>query len=608
MRWNTTWLLAGLAAVLFAFIWLVERHSGPVADLGEGPPRLLDLRPADVSSIQLRRTNQFLLRVERTNQTWNLIEPIHYPAQSFAIESLLLDLQNLTAQTRIPPDELAALKRNAAHYGFDAPAATLTLQHAGQRVELLFGSKTAVGDQVYVQLLTSPVIYLVPAEIFDRLPRNLNDWRDPALVNLANLAVDRFEVRSPGRGYAVHVDSTNKLFYLSKPTSARADRAKVEALLRKIETAQVAEFVTDNPRADLEPYGLQPPEAEMTFGQGTNDLLVVQFGKSPTNEPALVYARRLSQTNIVLVPKTVLDAVQTPFNELRDRRLVTFAPAEVDRIEILADEKFVVARQTNGVWMIEPPMSQVADADAVRETVEFLSRLEGTVEKDVVTDLAAYGLAQPARQYTLYATATNLAGAVTNRLLAELDLGAPRRDDRLFARGVEANTVYSNTVYSITRGDAEQLPSVAWQFRDRRVWAFTTNQVSRLSIRANGSVRELIRQGPAAWKFAPGSQGIINPFVVEEMVFRLGELRAQYWVDRGDRNRVRYGFREDGYRLTLELKGSDRPQTLVLEFATRGEGSLPLALADLEGQTWIFKMPPKLYFDLLNHLSNPSRS
>lgn len=602
MRWNTTWLLLGLAGALFAFIWLVERHSRPTADLGAAPPRLLDLRPAEVSSLQLRRTNLFLLRAERTNQVWNLVEPIQYPAQSFAIESLLLELQTLTGQTRIPPEELAALKRSAAHYGLDVPAATLTLQHAGQRLELLFGSKTAVGDQVYVQLLTSPVIYLVPAETFDRLPRNLDDWRDPTLVNLASLAVDRFEVRSPARGYAVHVDSTNSSFYLSKPTPARADRAKVEALLRKVETAQVAEFVTDNPRADLEPYGLQPYEAEIAFGQGTNDLIVVQFGKAPTNRPALVYARRLSQTNIVLVPKAVLDAVQTPFNELRDRRLVTFPAATVDRIEVLADEKFVVARQTNGTWMIEPPLSQVADMDAVRETVEFLVRLEGMVEKDVVTDLAAYGLAVPARQYGLFSAATNLAGAVTNRLLAQLDLGA-RREERVFARGVDANTVYS-----ITRGDAEQLPSVAWQFRDRRVWTFTTNQVSRLAVRANGLTREFIRQGPAAWKLAPGSQGIINPFAVEEMMFRLGELRAQYWVDRGQRNRVRYGFREDGYRLTFELKGSDRPQVLVLEFAPPSEGALPLALAEIDGETWIFKMPPRLYFDLLANLNNPSRS
>jgi hypothetical protein len=74
------------------------------------------------------------------------------------------------------------------------------------------------------------------------------------------------------------------------------------------------------------------------FRAGTNDHR--GSARSPDQPAGLVYARRLSQTNVVLVSKTVLDAVQTPFNELRDRRLVTFAPALVDRIEVLADEKF----------------------------------------------------------------------------------------------------------------------------------------------------------------------------------------------------------------------------------------------------------------------------
>src|SRR5262249_47531910 len=162
-----------------------------------------------------------------------------------------------------------------------------------------------------------------------RLPRTADDWRDPALVNLEGLAVDRIEVRSAARGFAIQFDATNNAVYLSKPTPARADRAKVEALLRKLQAGRVIEFVTDNPRADLEPYGLQAPEAEIAFGQGTNDLVVVQFGKSPTNDAAQVYARRLSQTNVVLVPKALLQALQTPHTELRDRRLLSFAALAV---------------------------------------------------------------------------------------------------------------------------------------------------------------------------------------------------------------------------------------------------------------------------------------
>ena len=333
MNWKTTWLLVSLALVLFAFIFLVERHARPTFAAGEPAPRLLNFRRAEVSSVQLRRTNQFILRVDRTNQTWNLTSPLFYPAQPFAIEGLLQTLETLDTHAGLSLDDLKSRGHTIADYGLDVPRATLSLQYAGQRTELLFGGKTPVGDQVYVQLLTAPNIYLVAAEVFDRLPRTADDWRDTALVNLEGLAVDRIEVRSAARGFAVQFDATNNAVYLSKPTPARADRAKVEALLRKIQSSRVIEFVTDNPRADLEAYGLQTPEAEVAFGQGTNDLVVVQFGKSPSNDVSLVYARRLSQTNIVLAPKALLQALQTPHTELRDRRLLSFTALAVDRIE-----------------------------------------------------------------------------------------------------------------------------------------------------------------------------------------------------------------------------------------------------------------------------------
>ena len=41
------------------------------------------------------------------------------------------------------------------------------------------------------QLLTMPGIYLLNSELVDRLPRSPNDWRDPSLLNLVGLSLDR---------------------------------------------------------------------------------------------------------------------------------------------------------------------------------------------------------------------------------------------------------------------------------------------------------------------------------------------------------------------------------------------------------------------------------
>lgn len=596
--WKTTFWLLGAGALLFAAILFLERHAAPTTTNTQVPSRLVALHAADVTNIVVRRTNQFVLRADRTNLNWNITLPFFYPGQSFAVDKLLGMIESAAPHTHLTQDELQAQKRSPVEFGLDVPAASLVLNHKGGRTELQFGSRTAVGDQVYLQVMNAPGIYVVPADLLQVVPQTANDWRDRALVNLTESTLDRFEVRTTSRSFAIEVDPTNKVLYLSKPTRARASAPKVEALVRKLQSAQAVQFVSDDPRADLDAFGLRTPEAELVLGLGTNDLQVIQFGKSPTNDPTVVYARRMVQTNIVLVARAVLEALQTSHSELRDRHVLAFPAAAVDTIEVRGEQNFTLRKQTNNLWFVTEPEFMPADSELLRTCLNQLSFLEGQVEKDVVTDFAPYGLATPARQFILRASATNSLGAPTNRIVAQLDIGS-RRENLLYARGGE------DTVYTLPAAFVDRLPAGAWQLRERRVWSFSTNQITRLTIHHRGYQRQVLRSPSGEWSLAPGSQGIINTFAIEEMMFRLGELRAVSWVARGDESRAQYGFTENGHKLTIELRLSDKPRALTLEFSARPPAPYPLALAAIDGQSWIFEFPPDLFSQISNYLGNP---
>jgi len=597
MRWKNTGLLLLSAGVLFAFIYFVDRKLPSTDAPPLPPPRLIPISPQQVSAIQLRRTNQFILRVERTNQLWAITAPISYPAQDYVIEQLLNSLAGLASYTFISPQELKASQKSVSEFGLDVPVATLTLQQAGQRLELLFGGLTPAGDFGYLQLGNTPGIYVVPAEIFKRLPRTANDWRDTALVNLSGLAdLDRFEVRNQGRGgFSLQVNMTNHQYYLTRPTPARAAKEKIVALLYKVQTEPILQFIADDARGQLDQLGFQPPEAEVVFGSGTNDLVVVQFGKSPSNE--VVYARRLLNDNIVLVSRSVLEALQVPATDLRDRHLLSFDPAAIDLLEIAAEEKFTLRRQGSNSWAVTEPQLMLADGDLVRTCLNLLASAEGEVEKDVVTDFAMYGLAPPLRQYSLKIAGTNVSETGTNRLVAQLDIGG-RRDSKIFARGLEP------TVYLVEEV-LDKLPAAAWQFRDRRVWSFTTNQVTRLTVVQNGTTRRLVRGSAGDWKFAEGSTGILtSTFALEETMYRLCELRATVCVNRGEGKRQLYGFTENGDKLAIELRIGEKTQLLTLEFGGKAPDGYPYAMAVIDGQTWIFEFPLQLYLQVVKGIFN----
>jgi hypothetical protein len=538
--------------------------------------------------------------VERAASTepWNLTDPIPYPANPFAIEWVLQTLEQEVPQTQISPQDLKASKRTVAEFGLDLPQATLTLLHKGQRTEVAFGSHTPVGDGVYAQVLDRPGIFVVRGDLSDRLPRSHHDWRNPALVSTSGpeLKFDGMEVRANGRGFAVMI--TNRAFVLTKPSLARADPGKVDALLRKVLYSEVKGFVTDSPRVELEPYGLQPPELEMALMNKTNELFTVQFGKSPTNDPTVVYARRLAHTNIVLVPRATLEALQVSHSDLRDLHLVNWSTNAIDAIEVIGAESFTARKQTNGLWVTGESTLTPADPDTLRRWLDALSRLEGTVEQDVVTDFAnPYGLSPPARRYLLKSAVQTAAGSVSNRVVAELYLGR-RQDQKIFARRPD-----ESTVYSLTPRDLMHLPYAAWQLRDRRVWSFTTNQVVRVGVHHEGRRRVLQRSPAGVWTIVAGSGTVVGA-ALEELMFQLGELRASAWVAEGDEHRGDFGFTEDGDRVTIELGTGDKVQTLVLEFSGAGS-TLKYALATVDGRTSIFEFPPKLQFEVLRILFGP---
>ena len=592
MNARSTWSWFFVAVGLFAFIVVYQKlaHKAP-----PGPTRVLPGLKADaVTAVQVRRGAGVAVQVERTNGVWELTAPQAYPAQQASVQGLLTALEHLIAPTVITARELRGQTNADEEYGFATPQATITLQQPDYHRLVEVGARTAPGDQVFLRVVGD--VYVVDAGILKYLPASADDWRDTTLIDLKGLAFDHLSVTNGTKIVEFTRASTNAPWRMIYPLSARADNYKLRDALQRLESLRIQQFVPADGKADLDPFGLQTPDLELGFGVGTNTPVVLQFGRSPTNDSSLVYARRVGRNAVVTVAADLLTPWRDKVNDFRDSYLLNLqSPPAL--LEVQGAEHFELEHQTNGAWRVLP-QGYAADPYSVKELFSALNSLRTTEFIDVVIepDLPNYGLASPALRYTLQSAPANSAAGATNTTIADLSFGT-NQAGRAFARRAD-----ESFVYGISTNDFHRLPAASWQLRDRTLWSLSTNDIARVIIHQQGKVREIRRNGPYKWSLlTPGR--LKNDLALEEIVRSLCQLTATAWVAHGAQCRTNYGLSDQSFQITLELKNGDKKS---LAFGRQAPSGAPYAETTLEGEVWIFEFPLALCPDVAEYLTIPA--
>jgi hypothetical protein len=592
--------LLGIALALACYIVIFERGAGDGPETAQSRVLLPGFKRDQVTVIELTQTNQPPIRLRKTGSLWDLEAPLHYPAQLHAAERWLLLLEQAQWLVRLTPGEIQEEGATLADFGLAPPLLTVTLRSGAESQEVRLGNRLAVGRQFYLQLADQADIFILDSRLLEALPASPTAWRDTALVTFSSIAVsnnitfDRVEVRPQAKGYTLQPDPLSG-WRIARPISARGDTLKIGQLVYSvIPNWLVTEFVTDDPNADLAAYGLQTPEHELVIGRGTNDLLTVQFGGSPTNRPELVYARLLRHTNIVLTARTNLDILRIPYMYWRDQLLVRLDPARVHEIigtSGSSNSTYRVRRQTNDTWRVVEPELLVADTNLVAEFFTHMNSIEVGFEKDVVTDFAAYGLTEPVRQFS-FLNGTN----TPTNLLPTLSFGT-NAAGLTFARRSD-----ETSVYSVAPEKFYSLPLAHWQWRDRAIWNFQTNEVRRVRITQHGRTREVDRNPEGRWSLAPGSTGVLD-LRFDEAIYQLSNLRADrwVWVGRAELGGPTFGFTNSHpHRVAIEWSRNGVLRTNTVEFGGVTAQGRPYAAVQLgEDRTWFFEFPMPLYYQFV---------
>jgi Domain of unknown function (DUF4340) len=589
MNPRATWFLLLTALALGAYLYV----TGPRRDAGTPalPGSYAPLVPAEITSVELLRSNA-VLRVERSTNGWKLVLPVQYVAQGTAVDSFLESLAGLRPRTFIPPNQLeAAGSTNGLQaFGLGDNALTLKLESTtGPAVLFKLGGPAPLGGQFYFQRVGADGIFTADDAFLGMLPRNADAWRDRGLFDLTGVPYDRVEVRGKP-GFVVEKEPLTGVWRLTRPLAARADGDRIEALLGALQRVRVAGFVTDSPVLDLAPLGLEPAEAELIVGKGTNDLVRLQFGRSPTNAPEFSFVRRMANTNLVLVPSEVAAVVRLPLVNFRDRQLTPDVSA-ADLIEFQSGTNRSVLERRGTNWQATAPAPFPVEADRVAQLLGQLSGFQIVdFPNDVPVDLARYGLDQPRREWGVKSGTNDL---------VRLSFGVQDGLDKVFVR--RAGEL---PVYSMPLADLRRLPHSATQLRQIR---FDATNVVGVTILQKGRTNRVSRGANGLWLVEGGAPDPLFNESVNETLYGIGHLDGTRHPLRDAKQFELLKFPEVDHTLVLQMAPGAPLAGFTIEFGGRNalDNLYALIRCDGDDRGFLVEFPGALYVNVLSALSIP---
>ena len=369
---------------------------------------VIALKQSDVQKIRLRYVSSVGASRRQALQTivcekegfkWKLVEPTTAKADTNAVEKIISDVKDLRIERFVAeaPDDLSI-------YGLSQPQIEVIMSLDKDKT-LLIGRKE--GSLVYAKTGSDDPVFMVNAEIVDKLRKQPADLRDRTITAFDRKAVEKLELEYPEHSIIIEKradesqpEAGEKVWGITEPIKAKADESQIDEVLQRLHELKVARFVSDEGQpaavehaASLFKYGLTEPRIRVIIfssGSEPNTLLV---GKEAGE---LVYVKTASVASVYLVDTGIVDKLSKTALNLRDRQMMEFKSDDVKRIQMKRKDKTIVCIKQERDWRIVEPIREKAKNYEINDILIKLGDLRAeafVVEK--AAQLSEYGLHQP---------------------------------------------------------------------------------------------------------------------------------------------------------------------------------------------------------------------
>lgn len=362
-------VLAGLAG----YIYFVE--SKKPERLGEGEPKAkaFTVTSDKIDEVRVRAASGDRTLARRTGGAWQVVEPSAMKADEAEVTAIASNLASLEIQ-RVVEEKPADLKQ----YGLAQPRVEIAFRASGDKADqtLQLGDKTATGGDMYAKYGNQPKVFLVSAYLESTFNKTTFDLRDKAVLSFERNKADAIEITSADR--ALQLAKTGEDWKLTRPVEAKADYGSVEALIGRVQTAQMKAIAAKD-APDPKQYGFDKPEMTVTVGAGSSRATLI-VGKA--GEAGTFFARDQARPMVFTVEASLVDELKKPADTYRRKDLFEYRSFTATRIEVTRGKDTIAFEKTRGQgkdaqekWRQALPAAKDVDAAKIDTFLTRLSNL-----------------------------------------------------------------------------------------------------------------------------------------------------------------------------------------------------------------------------------------
>ena len=275
-------------------------------------------------------------REDEGDSGWWLRQPLEARADRWAVKSLVDRLTGLEKERTLEAVDPEAL-------GLAAPRGRITLETAGEPVELLVGSAVPASSTMILAVAGRDEAYVVADTLWSDLEKPAGDWRSRDLGPASREAIQRIALS--GAGGSVSLGRRGEAFWVESPYVDRVDRDLMSDLLGGLTGLRVETFVDAAPPAP--PPALDAGTLEVVLA-GREQPLRIEVGGPAGPEGDLRLARVDGQ--LVETRTRLAEALERSAEAWRSRSWTALQVHQIERLEARDAAGETVFARDGGDW------------------------------------------------------------------------------------------------------------------------------------------------------------------------------------------------------------------------------------------------------------------